>query len=824
MFRRSVVLLLACVAGVASVGVALAAGVPSPGWQHPGTNRLASVTADQAQADSASFDPTVSADGRIVAFTSRASLVPEDDNREMDIYVRDTVTGVTELVSESFGGGVSHEEYKYSYAPTVSADGRFVVFLSYVRDLTAVTSNTVWQQVYVRDLEQDTTELISLNQSGGFTDNASLLPAISADGRYVAFQSYGKLVAQDTDSFSDIYLRDRETDTTTRVTGPADGNSHSPEIAADGSHVVFTSGATNLVPEDGNGVNDAFVWERATGRIELASLNSDEEQANQGSTFPDISGDGRYVSFNTKSDNLVPNDTNGVQSALEAGDVFVRDRAAGTTERVSVESSGAQRNNSFGGVISPDGRYVAFDSASEASSTIGTRTQTWIHDRLTRTTELLSATAKGEPGNEDSGNIEIGSGRWSVFDTAASNLVGLDENDMQDVVVRDRGTELGVVGLRVTGAGANRTVTGRGTYTGRVISSAADAADDGETAGGELTGASITYRPEEADLLVRLPVDALPKVAPGAPASALTYGVELEFRGYRFVATAQPGGDDRAAPQFELHNCSSTTCGSFSAEGGVGTAGEEVWISIPMAMGLQTEDVVTAAAFVGAFEPVTGSIEPVDEVALPSFSVPVMSLQVGVVPKGADAGQPLATQFPNAGAVFAADVVLTETGALDAWARSCLGDECGAPVRVPVPGTEPVEAPESPEPPKDEAVPAPVAPTPEPKVVVVTVPGGGSGTEQLSCEPRRVICGTPGRDVLIGTARGDLIIGLAGDDVVLAGRGPDTVLGGDGDDALTGGDGRDVLRGGRGADQLIGSRGRDRCAGGPGRDLLRRCP
>ena len=826
MFRRWVVVLVTCAVCAVSVGAALAAGVPSPGWQHAGVNRLASLTADADLADSASFDPTISADGRIVAFTSNASLVPEDDNRAMDVYVRDTVTGTTELVSESFGGGVTQEEYKYSYAPTVSADGRFVTFLSYVRDLTEATSNTIWQQVYVRDLAADTTELISVNQSGGFTDNANLLPAISADGRYVAFQSYGKLVPGDTDSLSDIYLRDRETDTTTRVSGPApDGNSASPEISADGSHVVFTSGATNLAGEDSNGFNDIFVWERATGEIEMVSLNSDEEQAELGSTFPDISGDGRYVSFNTKSDNLVPNDTNGVQNALEAGDVFVRDREAGTTERVSVESTGAQRNNSFGGVISADGRYVAFDSASEPSETIGTRTHTWIHDRVTRTTELLSATPKGAPGNEDSGNIEIGSGRWSVFDSQASNLVSLDDNDVQDIVVRDRGGELGVVGLQVTGGGANRTVGGRGTFAGRVLSEAPDAADDGGPAGGELTGASITYRPEEADLLLRLPVDELPTVQPGAPVSAFTYGVELQFRDYRFVATAQPAGDDAAAPQFELHNCTNTTCGSFSAQGGIGTVRDEVWISIPMAMGLQTEDVVSASAFAGAFQPVTGEIEAVDEVALADFSVPQLSVQLGVAPAGGEPGVPLATQYPGTNAVFAAPVELTLDGAQEAWARACLGEECGPVMRTAVPGTAPDTPPADKEPLVPD-VPAPPATgaVPEPRVVLVNVPGGDAGLEQLSCAPRRVICGTADRDVLIGTARRDLIIGLGGDDVVLAGRGGDTVLGGHGDDTLTGGAGADILRGGAGADRLIGSGGRDRCAGGPGRDLLRRCP
>ena len=160
MTRRIVaVAVLVAALGAAS---ALAAGVPSPGWQHAGSNRIVSLHADGNQADSGSYDPTISADGRIVAFTSNASLVPEDDNLQSDVYVRDTVAGTTELVSESYGGGVSNEDYKYSYGAVVSGDGRHVAFMSYVRDLTAATSDTVWQQVYVRDLESDTTELITV--------------------------------------------------------------------------------------------------------------------------------------------------------------------------------------------------------------------------------------------------------------------------------------------------------------------------------------------------------------------------------------------------------------------------------------------------------------------------------------------------------------------------------------------------------------------------------------------------------------------------------------------------------------------------------------
>jgi Tol biopolymer transport system component len=845
MSRRIAV--LSAVAAVLAATSALAAGVPSPGWQHAGTNRLASVTADEGLADSGSYDPTISADGRVVAFTSNASLVPEDDNRASDVYVRDTVAGTTELVSESFGGGVSHEDFKYSFGAVVSGNGRYVAFMSYVRDLTAATSDTMWQQVYVRDLETDTTELISVTPSGGFNDAFSLLPSISADGRYVAFQSSGKLVAEDTDSFTDIYLRDREQGTTTRVTGPApDGNSTAPEISADGTAIVFTSGATNLVEGDENGKVDTFAWERGSGAFELVSVSSDGEQAADASNFPDISGDGRFVSFNSKSDNLVPNDTNGVQSALEADDVFVRDREAGTTERVSVESSGAERKKSFGAVISQDGRYVAFDSASEPAQSIGTRTDTWIHDRMAGTTELLSATSGGKPGTGDSGNIEIGSSRFSTFDTEAADLAPGDANEMQDVVVRDRGEELGVVDLKVTGSGANRTLSGRSAFSGVVVSEGDDAPDDAGTAdvGGELTGASLTYRPEEADLLLRLKATDLPSVAPGAPASAVTYGAELEFRDYRFVVAARPAGNDAALAQFSLMNCSGTTCGAFDIEGGIGTTGDEVLVSIPTVyMALQTEDVVKVRAFSGAVEPATGDVEADDEVALPDFSVPELSVELGVATLGAaGAGTPEVLNPGGEGRFSLPVQIDVAAGALEAWARTCLGDVCGPVGAVPVPGT----APDKPAPNEDED-PEPAVPSPEERVIVLAAPvvqaaaAVGLELDDLSCGDRHVICGTAGADTLTGTRGRDVIVGLGGADVIRGRGGRDVVLAGGGDDRVDGGGGADVLRGGPGADRLSGGtgrdrlygeagadrlnggRGRNRCAGGAGPDLLRRC-
>ena len=161
--------------------------------------------------------------------------------------------------------------------------------------------------------------------------------AISGDGRFVAFVSAAtNLVTGDNNNAADIFVRDRQAGTTTRVSvtstgGQANGASSDPAISADGRYVAFVSRATNLVAGDTNGVRDVFVHDRQTGATTRISVNSSENQGNAESLAPSLSADGRYVAFASSASNLVTGDTN------STSDVFVRDRQAGTTTRVSVE-------------------------------------------------------------------------------------------------------------------------------------------------------------------------------------------------------------------------------------------------------------------------------------------------------------------------------------------------------------------------------------------------------------------------------------------------------------------------------------------------------
>jgi len=221
----------------------------------------------------------------------------------------------------------------------------------------------------VRDRLLGHTDRVSVDSTEAQANQDSYLPSISADGRYVAFESHAtNLAPGDTNGRYDVFVRDRQLGTTERVSiGSAgeQGNSDSvnASISADGRYVAFMSESSNLVAADTNGSWDVFVRDLQLGVIERVSLDSNDVQGdgNSGTSTVSISSDGRFVTFESDATNLVPGDTNGTR------DIFIRDRQLGTTERVSVDSAGAQGNNtsSYSGwlSISADARYVAFESS-----------------------------------------------------------------------------------------------------------------------------------------------------------------------------------------------------------------------------------------------------------------------------------------------------------------------------------------------------------------------------------------------------------------------------------------------------------------------------
>lgn len=329
--------------------------------QQAGTTTRISVDSNGLQGNDGSSSPSISADGRYVAFASTASnLVPGDMNGHGDVFVHDNQSGQTQCVSIDAGGYEGNGDSKLC---AISADGRYVVFMSYAYTLWSGDANG-GSDVFVRDLLMGTTDLVSVSSNGTQgNDNSGWLsaPAISADGRYVAFESFAANFASgDTNGTLDIFVHDRQTGITIRVSegasgAQADAASEHPSLSADGRWVAFQSDANTLVPGDAFNT-DIFVRDLLVGTIARISVGSGS--GGGPSRAPSFSPDGRYVAFESSAANLVPGDTNGVS------DAFVYDLVMSLTQRVSISSTGFEGNLGSGApVASFDGRFVAFPSS-----------------------------------------------------------------------------------------------------------------------------------------------------------------------------------------------------------------------------------------------------------------------------------------------------------------------------------------------------------------------------------------------------------------------------------------------------------------------------
>ncbi len=345
-----------------------------------------SLDSHAAQSNSWSWDTAISADGRFVAFSSQASnLVPDDTNASADVFVRDRATGTTERVSLDSNGTEGDDR---SGSPAISADGRLVAFSSAAGNLVPGDTNSSYD-IFVHDRATGTTERVSVHSNGTQGNGTSYSrPAISADGRFVAFTSQASNLAPgDTNGRADVFVHDRNTGETTRVSlgaNGAQGDSHSyaPELSTDGRFVAFYSYAGNLVPGDTNGETDVFVHDRQTGMTERVSLHSNGTQGNSDSFSPAISADGRFVAFASDAGNLTQGDEN------RKRDVFIRDRTAGTTKQVSVDACASQATaDSWGPAISADGTVVAFQSEAKNLVADDTNSQRDIFVRAPNSTD-----------------------------------------------------------------------------------------------------------------------------------------------------------------------------------------------------------------------------------------------------------------------------------------------------------------------------------------------------------------------------------------------------------------------------------------------------
>ncbi len=499
------------------------ASVSNTGAQAPQGDDV-SVVANAATA--------ISADGRYVAFGSASPLVVGDANGVPDGFIRDLQANTTERVTVKTGGAqmtIGNPPRDYAITP----DGRYVAFMI-LGDSDLVAGDTNGKpDVFVRDRLANTTEIVSV-KTGGALPTASCAgssaPTISADGRFVTFVSdCPDLVPNDMNNKIDIFVHDRVMNTTERVSVPdggvGEGNagaSVSGAISADGRYVAFSSPSTNLVP-GGALTTGVYVHDRQTQATERIDVASDGTPGNlPAGQRVGMSADGRYVAFSSGSSNLVPGDGN------SADDVFVRDRTAGTTERVSVKTGGIEVTGSCAfPAISPEGRFVVFtcaDAGLVPGDSNGVR-DVFLHDRETGTTELVSRTnaATNPPGTGGTVGASLpvvsAGGRFVAFESDQTDLVTGDTNGKTDIFVR--GTDPGDSAADLTGDGAiDDTILEVFDTTSSTVTSLCPA--DTVVVN---NGKAAFLRPEAGGLTTAL---KLPQCPTGSP---VTGGVDLDMDG-----------------------------------------------------------------------------------------------------------------------------------------------------------------------------------------------------------------------------------------------------------------------------------------------------
>ncbi len=692
-------------AGAAALCLAILLEAPSllaAAYTRPGRTERISVSTEGSEGEFGfgySLYPSVSGDGRFVSFASNSTnLVAGDTNGKEDIFVRDRGTGAVERVSVASDEAQANGFSNYS---AISADGRYVVIVSSASNLVAGDTNGA-SDVFLHDRDSGSTERISVASDGtqANTPPSALSlprPAVSANGAFVAFVSNASnLVPGDTNGVHDVFLRDRATGTTERIsvaTDGAQGDSQSsfPAISADGRYIAFGSTASNLISNDSNRVSDVFLRDRTMGTTERISLGGAGNEGDSLSSFPAMSADGRYIAFGSSAANLVPSDTN-------AGfDVFVHDTVTNVVERVSLTSDGSEMSSSSASpasvpAMSADGRYVAFMSWTEAGPVRLADDTSFLRDRETGTTHRLSVSSNGTQANSNSvfGPAISADGRYTAFTSNADNLVPGDTNGTSDVFVRDVGPTLGVGGIETAREGEQITVSGWATFSGEKVSSSTDPPDDGATpgtepAGAELTGASLVYRPERDDLLLRMRLASLPGPFLGGMPTVV-YGLELsresvsyQIRALRVSASAVPP----AAPMFALYRCDAVCTETARLSGGLGTSGMEVSVSVPLASLDAAEGSVLSdlEVFTGLGEAGSGAIARLDEAALPDVAIPMREVSIGIA--DASSAQDEVTLQKAALSAGGFTGTLPDPGPEEhlLWVRACLGTVCDSSAR-----------------------------------------------------------------------------------------------------------------------------------------------
>jgi len=412
---------------------------------------------------------SISADGRYVAFKSIGINLVDDDNNTLyliyggggwdaywhsDVFVHDRQRGRTERVSVSSNEVEGNIEGS-SGGAYISANGRYVAFSSTCSNLASPDTNGK-RDIFLRDIERGLTFLISRSYLGGGANGHCWQPSVSNDGRLIAFSSSAdNLVPGDENNKDDIFLYNRHTGKTRRVSVGSDGTeangiSWGTDISVDGRYIAFVSEARNLAAGATDYGSDVFVHDRITKETTHVSVSSEGADGNgrccmetsYGSTkrwAARMSDEGRYVVFDSQANNLVEGDTN------SRADSFVHDRLTGVTRRASVAGDGSQADEDCRrSDISGNGRFVVFDAT--ATTLAAEQKSPWVrdvfvHDMVLGTTEKVSKCPCGTDGDDESGWARLNAnGTAVVFDSHAKNLlVNLgDTNQDGDVFVLER--------------------------------------------------------------------------------------------------------------------------------------------------------------------------------------------------------------------------------------------------------------------------------------------------------------------------------------------------------------------------------------------------
>jgi len=441
---------------------------------YPGSTALAQGTARVSmnslgqEGDEGGLFPRLSHDGRYVAFESKSkNLVDADHHNRRQIFLRDTHTGTTVCVSVNALGELGNGK---STDATVSADGRYVVFQSRANNLVPGDTNGV-EDIFVHDVLTRQTNRVNISSSGAQANFPAFWPTISADGGTVCFSSVApNLVPSDTNFRSDIFIHDLRTGQTERVSinslgMEANGDSHVPSISGDGQRVVFSSQATNLVPNQSGAYQALFLHDRSTRITSMINVTSGGVEGSGNSASPVISADGSTIAFESTARNLVPGLywRSGVQ-------ILVLDIASQQFTLVSKNSSGdTGTHDAAYPSLSADGQVVSFVSKAinlDPRAFRDHQSQAYLHHRPSGTTSLVSESSTGfvsEYFGPDKSHIS-GNGQWISFSSSAKELSPRDGNDSPDAYIHrplgpilyQKGSPQALLQLRSTGGIPNR--------------------------------------------------------------------------------------------------------------------------------------------------------------------------------------------------------------------------------------------------------------------------------------------------------------------------------------------------------------------------------